>query len=489
MADRYDPMTLLHYVEGDLPAEERAQFEATLTRDSHLRQLVSDMQADRTGLRQLPREDAPSHLVEDAVGHLERQMLLGETESEPEASGKEPEARRFHLRKTLTYAAIAAVVVISGGVVIQSIYDINVIEQTRKWSMSTPVVEQDASPDTSLAQADQDEIDAITTTQPGETLSMAMADADRESQPLEESLRSGRTEPLTDETPSDPPRLAMAEGHRIKSSEPGPGTSSSEIMAKQVESVARSSVPDAEIQQQEKGTSSANMTMTSKEETSDTLALSITGEDRKSGNEAAFAEVDGTASLAASPKLPVKSEMEEMSTSKQQQAMTKEAESIMETAASGPVRTAAVQVNITTRDSEKTHEDLLKWSTHNKSPVVDERMALSIRMAKRDNTDQTDDQGGSDYDIVGRQRELMLQMTEKQVPELLSYINSRTYQNAALSQATDDKSRADNQARGVSWRQLLQSQLPLARNQDSPPPSESPVNVLVPVIISEEVGE
>lgn len=133
MADRYDHETLLAYVEGDLTDDARAQFEAQLKEDAELRRLVEGLVRDRTVLRELSSESPPPGMVDDAIQQLERQMLLGAPSEEPIPieSGKRP-PRRHGVSKVLAYSGIAAIMLLSGGLIVLTLTGTNAIDTARR---------------------------------------------------------------------------------------------------------------------------------------------------------------------------------------------------------------------------------------------------------------------------------------------------------------------------------------------------------------------
>jgi len=128
MTDRYDENLILGHVEGELTAAERSAFERQLADDAELRHLVADMAADRAALRSLRGERAPTGLVDAAIGHLERRMLL-DTDAQAEDStvlaGPIPiraaAQRRPTAKRWLAGLSIAAVLAVSGAVMWQTL--------------------------------------------------------------------------------------------------------------------------------------------------------------------------------------------------------------------------------------------------------------------------------------------------------------------------------------------------------------------------------
>ncbi len=125
MTDRYDDTLILGYLEGDLRDDERAQFEQQLDADANLRALVEQLRDDRAAMRRLPKAEPPPGLVDAAMTLEERSMLLGDPDlASPEASdpGRRTD-RRFRLRRTASYLAVAAIVAICACVMLVSLSD------------------------------------------------------------------------------------------------------------------------------------------------------------------------------------------------------------------------------------------------------------------------------------------------------------------------------------------------------------------------------
>ncbi len=118
MLDKYDHNLLLGYVEGELSPGEQARVEAMLADDERLAGLLRSMIADRQTLRELPRESAPASLMEAVNLRLERRMLLDEPVPIEEAVRTH---KTFRLHRALIYSGLAAMVLISAGVVVQTL--------------------------------------------------------------------------------------------------------------------------------------------------------------------------------------------------------------------------------------------------------------------------------------------------------------------------------------------------------------------------------
>ncbi len=120
---QYDQDRILAYVEGEMPEDQRRRFEAELSGNPALRELIEAMASDRAELRSLEHEPAPQGLVEDAMQALERRLLLGE----PERAVVEPtparEVRKLRLFKWTGYGAIAALLMLSTAFIAYTLLD------------------------------------------------------------------------------------------------------------------------------------------------------------------------------------------------------------------------------------------------------------------------------------------------------------------------------------------------------------------------------
>lgn len=114
MADRYDQAMMLGYLEGDLSPPQRAMFERQLREDPQLAALVEQMQQDRQLLRGLDAETAPDDLMDAVNERIARRMLL---DAPPSGTAGRVGPRRLQTRRVMAWAAVAAMLVLSAGVV------------------------------------------------------------------------------------------------------------------------------------------------------------------------------------------------------------------------------------------------------------------------------------------------------------------------------------------------------------------------------------
>lgn len=118
MLDKYDHNLLLGYLEEELSPAETARVEAMLGEDPKLSRLVASMKADRAALRGLPADAVPAAIMEQVNLRLERQMLLDEPIPFEETVRTH---KTFRLHRALIYSGLAALVLISAGVVVQTL--------------------------------------------------------------------------------------------------------------------------------------------------------------------------------------------------------------------------------------------------------------------------------------------------------------------------------------------------------------------------------
>lgn len=118
MFDKYDQNLLLGYVEGDLSPADAARVEKLLADDPRLRTLLEAMRCDRQALRAMPPEAVPAGLMEQITLRLERRMLLDEPTPVEQTRR---DRQTFRLHRTLIYSGLAAMILISAGVVLSTL--------------------------------------------------------------------------------------------------------------------------------------------------------------------------------------------------------------------------------------------------------------------------------------------------------------------------------------------------------------------------------
>lgn len=122
MTERMDHNSeiILGYIEGDLDDVQRQAFEESLSENHELRQLVSQMKLDKQALRGLGVQGAPVGMIDHVIQTHERAALLGDPEL-PEPLPLSSPASRWKLRRVVAYGSIAAVLLLSFGVVFQTL--------------------------------------------------------------------------------------------------------------------------------------------------------------------------------------------------------------------------------------------------------------------------------------------------------------------------------------------------------------------------------
>ncbi len=111
-----DPDLILGYIEGDLSDEDRRRFEQMRKADAQLDELVEKLAADRQALRDLPDVEAPSEVMERVNQVLERSMLL--TTAEEEGASASPVVHRMSFSWWASRVAVAAMLVLTTGLVV-----------------------------------------------------------------------------------------------------------------------------------------------------------------------------------------------------------------------------------------------------------------------------------------------------------------------------------------------------------------------------------
>lgn len=144
MTQQLDNETILGYVEGDLPNDQRKRFETLLADDPKLRRLVTQIRDDRQQMRNLPSEDPPEDILEGVNRRLERNMLLDAPP--PELMPSLP-ASSFRIGRWAAYAGLAAMIVLSTTLVIHTLSDGRLYDQfvTPREKHETPSTEQEGA--------------------------------------------------------------------------------------------------------------------------------------------------------------------------------------------------------------------------------------------------------------------------------------------------------------------------------------------------------
>ncbi len=141
MTERYDQDKILGYVEGELSDDQRAGFEAVLADDHELRQLVSQLKLDRQALRGLGTSRAPVGLIDQVIQTHERSALLGDPAA-PEPLPLTVPVNRWKFRRTAAYGAIAAVLILSFGLVFQTLIPPDLLNRGTQVAQHDPATDQ-----------------------------------------------------------------------------------------------------------------------------------------------------------------------------------------------------------------------------------------------------------------------------------------------------------------------------------------------------------
>ncbi len=119
-SDHLDPKEatearLCAYLEGELPAIERAEIEQHLAANPQHRKLLTDLAQTRDWMRVLPRETAPSELAESFQGQVERSMLLEDPDGKSMTIIRWPQIAMMAAIVTLTLGLGVTLVIILKG--------------------------------------------------------------------------------------------------------------------------------------------------------------------------------------------------------------------------------------------------------------------------------------------------------------------------------------------------------------------------------------
>jgi len=159
MTERMDQNSelILGYIEGDLDDAQRAAFEQTLEQDHALRQLVSQMRLDREALRSLAGVSTPVGLVEQVMQAQERDALLGDPAA-PEPLPRVVPVSRWKMRRVLAYSGVAAVLLLSFGVVLMTLTPPDILNNTPSLAQSEAPTGPLAGTERRMAMRDEDSV-------------------------------------------------------------------------------------------------------------------------------------------------------------------------------------------------------------------------------------------------------------------------------------------------------------------------------------------
>jgi len=194
MQASYDHEQLIDYIEGELPPEAMARVDAMLAADARLRRLIEAMKADRKALRAMPADEVPYPIVDDVLGGLERQMLLGDASDSADIDPIEAEAQRRRMRigprvlRVVSYTGIAAALLLAGGVVVVTLSSSDLVNEAdpNRWDADGKTLahaDESASGGggTRLGLDDLEQLDSVAkaTGTAGDAAGAAVADAGR----------------------------------------------------------------------------------------------------------------------------------------------------------------------------------------------------------------------------------------------------------------------------------------------------------------------
>ncbi len=128
MIDKETQDLFLGYLEGELDTTQTEKFEALMAQDPRLEKLVLQVIQDRSQLRAIPQEQAPPSIMDTVSNNLERAMLLDHNATSQDRTASR---RKIHISKTLSYAAVAAMLFLVVGVAINQSWNSNYLEQSQ----------------------------------------------------------------------------------------------------------------------------------------------------------------------------------------------------------------------------------------------------------------------------------------------------------------------------------------------------------------------
>ncbi|HEX8323115.1 MAG TPA: hypothetical protein VF595_04300, partial [Tepidisphaeraceae bacterium] len=97
---------LAAYIDGALPADQRAEIEAYLKANAGHARLITELKSIKSAVSALPREKAPAEVLDTLQSHLERHSLL---------EGVEESASTSRINRWPQVSAIAAVLLLTAG--------------------------------------------------------------------------------------------------------------------------------------------------------------------------------------------------------------------------------------------------------------------------------------------------------------------------------------------------------------------------------------
>jgi hypothetical protein len=97
---------LAAYVDGTLPADQRAEIEAYLKANASHGRLIAELKSIKTAVATLPKEKAPAEVLDGLQAHLERHQLL---------EGVEESVSSSRIQRWPQFGALAAVLMLAAG--------------------------------------------------------------------------------------------------------------------------------------------------------------------------------------------------------------------------------------------------------------------------------------------------------------------------------------------------------------------------------------
>lgn len=403
MTERYDQDMILGYVEGDLDDVQRVAFEATLAQDHELRNLVSQMKLDRESLRRLGGVPAPVGLIDQVMQVKERAELLGDPEA-PEPLPLKMPVNRYNLRRVLAYSGIAAVLLLSAALVVPTLMPSGLLNRPAQFAANHAAT-PDA--DAGFARADEDEV------YDGAALGTSARTKVDERQAVRKTTVAAAG--VTSEEKIDQPKEALADVGalpNVKSTTEQPAASSVLALAEHGDALDVVT-PEADL--------AGETDITEQDPLADRALV-----------ESALAKVDSINDVAETDAV-------EPTTAVLAAAVEAQPELAKTPAAKfdpfmgydndhTPALTPQTQLLVNASSPTLARRDIREWANNNSVRFVEEPAAESIRhraMAA----------GGAGDPATASQ--LYVEIDEKQLPDLLVYLNRAPSQRAELVTLTD----------------------------------------------------